>query len=193
MEYANDYSGYGNEVLYRMCSDKPKHDCIDVISSKLWIIGRSYSASIERKAGKDFKINEAAEIIRKSDIDSRLGKISSIERPDINNLNQILDLHHFFLSLLKEATSIEKRSLASKYLHFHAPKAVFIYDSIANKELRSRLKGKRFKIDSQFDYEYTAFCHRAIHYRDNVFENDIGALATPRRLDMDLLGYGKQL
>ena len=190
MEYANDYSGYGNDVLYRMCSEKPNHDCVDIISSKLWIIGRSYSASIERKAGKDFKIDDAAEIIKSSDIDQRIKDISTIERPEMNNIDRVLDVHNFFVGLLKEATGIEKRSLASKYLHFHVPKAVFIYDSIANKELRSRLNGKRFKINSQFDYEYTAFCHRAIHYRNNVFEELIGALATPRRLDMDLLGYG---
>lgn len=52
MEYAKDYSGYGNEVLYKMCSEMPKYDDIEVISAKLWIIGRSYSAAIERKACK---------------------------------------------------------------------------------------------------------------------------------------------
>ncbi|EGR1425131.1 hypothetical protein D8X77_17940 [Vibrio vulnificus] len=192
MEFSNDYSGYGNEVLYRMCAEKPLHNDIDVIASKLWIIGRSYSASIERKAGSNFDIRDAAEIIRKSKIDSKIANITVIERPDLNNLNVILETHSYFLKLLKEATGIEKRSLASKYLHFHAPKAVFIYDSIANREIRARLKGRRFPISGKHDKEYTAFCHRAIYYRDNVFEQQIGALTTPRRLDMHLLGYYEQ-
>ena len=57
MLYADDYSGYGNETLYKMCKDRPLHDDVDTISSKLWIIGRSYAASIERKAGKSFKMH----------------------------------------------------------------------------------------------------------------------------------------
>src|SRR5690606_29468485 len=63
MEFLDDYSGWGNDVLYRMCSERPNHTDVDTVSSKLWLIGRAYSASIERKAGKDFNINDAAKIV----------------------------------------------------------------------------------------------------------------------------------
>ena len=188
MKYANDYSGYGNEVLYNMCIEKPHHESIDIIRSKLWLIGRAYSASIERKAGKDFKIEDAARIIQQSDIDMRINEVAQILRPDIHNLPEILELHSFFVGLLKQATGIDKRSLASKYLHFHVPRAIFIYDSIAKKNLYLRYKGKRFKILKGYDDKYAAFCLRMLEFRDD-FESQIESFATPRKLDMYLLGY----
>ena len=50
---------YGNSVLYRMCEEEPEHKQIDVIVGKIWIIGRSYAAAIERRknavvVGDDF-------------------------------------------------------------------------------------------------------------------------------------------
>ena len=50
---------YGNSVLYRMCEEEPEHKQIDVIVGKIWLIGRSYAAAIERRknavvVGDDF-------------------------------------------------------------------------------------------------------------------------------------------
>lgn len=192
MEYANDYSGYGNEVLYRMCNDEPLHSDIDKIKSKLWIIGRAYSAAIERKAGPDFKIETAAEILKDSEIDNHISRLLKIARTDESNLETLLCAHKCLTDALQSATGIEKRSLASKYLHFHAPEAVFIFDSIANRNLRNRLSQvkKRFACDGKYDGQYEAFARRCIFFRDNVFERELGALASPRRIDMHLLGYG---
>lgn len=192
MRYANDYSGYGNKVLYRMCSEEPRHRDIDIIKSKLWIIGRAYSAAIERKAGPDFKIETAAEILKASEIDSHISRLLKIARTDESNLDTLLCAHKCLTDALQSATGIEKRSLASKYLHFHAPKAVFIFDSIANRNLRTRLSQvkKRFACDGMHDSQYEAFARRCIFFRDNVFERELGALASPRKIDMHLLGYG---
>ena len=189
MEYAEDYSGWGNEVLYRMCSERPAHDSVDTVVGKLWIIGRSYSASIERKAGKDFNIEDAAKILIRSGIDVAINELKSIDRPTIDNISIVLNAHKMLTNLLASATGIEKRSLASKYLHFHAPRSVFIYDSIANKEIRNRMPRKRFKTAEEFDKAYSSFCYRCLHYRDSKLEPRLGALATPRKLDMELLGY----
>ncbi|SMM99393.1 hypothetical protein SPONN_521 [uncultured Candidatus Thioglobus sp.] len=192
MKYANDYSGYGNKVLYQMCNDQPLHNDIDIIVSKLWIIGRSYAASIERKAGKDFKIENAAEIIKKSNIDGYIASVKNIDRLDSSNIALSLNAHKEFTSILKRITGIEKRSLASKYLHFHMPKAFFIYDSIANKKIREKIRNKksRFTITKNYDDEYEGFSLRCLYYRE-LFEKELGQLATPRRIDMELLGYGK--
>ncbi|SMM99355.1 hypothetical protein SPONL_542 [uncultured Candidatus Thioglobus sp.] len=192
MKYANDYSGYGNKVLYQMCNDQPLHNDIDIIVSKLWIIGRSYAASIERKAGKDFKIENAAEIIKKSNIDGYIASVKNIDRLDSSNIALSLNAHKEFTSILKGITGIEKRSLASKYLHFHMPKAFFIYDSIANKKIREKIRNKksRFTITKNYDDEYEGFSLRCLYYRE-LFEKELGQLATPRRIDMELLGYGK--
>lgn len=192
MTNASDYSGYGNEVLYRMCREQPLHNNIDFTMSKLWIVGRSYSAAIERKAGKDFKIKTAAEKINSSDIDFHIKKLQDIDRISTENVDVLLAAHKYLTDKFREITSIEKRSLASKYLHFHAPKSVFIYDSIASKNIRKLISQSKRKlpIAKNFDNEYEAFVHRCIYYRDNELEQKIGVKVTPRRLDMELLGYG---
>ena len=192
MNYADDYSGYGNAVLYRMCSEKPLHENIDVIKSKLWIIGRAYSAAIERKAGPDFNIENLANALKNSQLDEHILQLQKITRTDELNLDTLLSAHKYLTKIFQKATGLEKRSLASKYLHFHAPKAVFIFDSIANKNLRNRLFEiqKKFTCEGLHDNAYEAFSRRAIYFRDNIFELEIGAGATPRRIDMHLLQYG---
>jgi len=195
MKYANDYSGYGNEVLYRMCEERPRHDNIDTIMSKLWIIGRAYSAAIERKAGEGFSLQQAAEQIKASEIDSHISKLQKIDRTSLENVDTLLTAHKYFTDVLKDITDLNKRSLASKYLHFHAPRCVFIYDSIANRRIREIMtpNKRRFKLKKSFDDDYEGFVYRCIYYRDKVFENEINALATPRKIDMKLLGYGYNL
>ncbi|MBW0149274.1 hypothetical protein [Marinobacter arenosus] len=189
MKYAEDYSGWGNEVLYRMCSERPLHDDVDTVVGKLWIIGRAYSASIERKAGGDFNIEDAAQLLIESGIDVLINSLNKIDRVTADNIHEVLKAHKVLTDTFANATGIEKRSLASKYLHFHAPRSVFIYDSIANREIRARLERKRFDIPREFDDAYSAFCYRCLHYRDFEFEPRLGELATPRKLDMELLGY----
>ena len=39
----------GNEVLYSLCKNHPKHDADDAIIAKIMIIGRTYAAAIERR------------------------------------------------------------------------------------------------------------------------------------------------
>jgi len=192
MKYANDYSGYGNTILYRMCEEKPLHDDLDVVRSKLWIIGRAYSASIERKAGKDFKIDDVANILIESEIDQKIRQLNEIGRINESNMDELLSAHEYLMLLLKKATDVEKRSLASKYLHFHAPMSVFIYDSVVRNKLRCKLReiGKtRFPVSKRHDDEYESHVIRCIYYRDNVYEKELGALATPRKLDAHLYGY----
>jgi hypothetical protein len=191
MEYADDYSSYGNKVLYRMCTERPRHDDIDTIESKLCLIGRTYSAAIERKAGKEFLISNAAERIRSSRLDDQISELQRIDRIDIENARVLLHAHKYFTNILKDATGVDKRSLASKYLHFHAPRSVFIYDSKANKKIREIVNAskKRFELKKSFDDAYEGFVYRCLHYRNEILEAQIGARATPRRIDNELLGH----
>jgi len=39
----------GNRILYDMCQSYPGHSKDDEIVAKIWLIGRSYAASIERR------------------------------------------------------------------------------------------------------------------------------------------------
>jgi len=195
MKYIDDYSGYGNKVLYEMCKTKPKHEDIDEIVGKVWLIGRSYSAAIERKAGAkmkeggNFYKDQVAPAILNSDIDEWIESVSSIHRITKDNYLLVLAAHKNLTNLFKQITGTEKRSLASKYLHFHQPNAFFIFDSIANREIRKRIDKTRYKSQKGYDDQYSSFVERCIYYRDTYFEKEIGGLSTPRKLDMALLGY----
>lgn len=187
--------GWGNEVLYRMCREEPRHSNEDIIAGKLWLIGRAYSAAIERQAGdnlvkgENFYATKVAPIIKASKIDQWIESVRSIERVTIENYDQILSAHKKLTDLLKKITGKEKRSLASKYLHFHAPNAFFIYDSKANTKLRAYLNSKRYKYPVGYDNSYASYAVRCIDYRDRFLEKQIDRQATPRELDQWLMGY----
>ena len=44
---------FGNSILYQMCEDNPLHNDSDVVIGKIWLIGRSYAAAIERRKNAD--------------------------------------------------------------------------------------------------------------------------------------------
>jgi len=65
----------GNQVLYDLCRNHPDHSRDDVIIAKIWLIGRTYAAAIERRLvahkteGDAFYETEVAPKIRSSGID----------------------------------------------------------------------------------------------------------------------------
>ena len=183
---------FGNNILYDMCSKNPKHTESDVILAKIWLIGRAYSASIERGAGtnineakrnkKDFFLDTITDKIKSSNIDSWLGKLENIEKINIDNYETILEVHHNLTNLFKDISGLNKRSLASKYLHFHYPKLFFIYDSIAKKELTKIVK-KKLDYPKKYDREYAAFVRKCIFFRDKE-EEKLRTKLLPKDIDL---------
>lgn len=177
-----------------MCEDYPRHDDVDIIAGKIWLIGHSYSASINRVRNSDvlvenFIINKVAPKIKDSDIDKWINSLKDIDRITFDNYHLILDVHKKFIDLLYEITKLKKRSLASKYLHFHLPKSVFIYDSIADYAIREQTKGMHLKVPKGFDDEYAKFVLRCLEFRKKFEYEIIKKVSTPRDLDSFLLKY----
>lgn len=188
--------GWVNDVLYRMCNEEPEHTSLDVIAGKVLLIGRAYSAAIERRAGERLKkgldkyyFEDVATAMYNSNIDIWIKAVTTIERVTSDNVGDVLHVHKQVTDLFEEISSNKKRSLASKYLHFHQPKAFFIFDSRANAKIRALLKGQKFDPPTGFDDPYAEFVYRCMRYRDNVFEPMQGRQSTPRELDRHLLGY----
>jgi hypothetical protein len=98
---------------------------------------------------------------------------------------------------------MHKRSLASKYLHFHVPHMVFIYDSCALKEIKKKcmngsaiaqIKEWELKVLSKlenpkkavsFDRKYLNFCLKCLYVYLGKRKKD--PKFTPRALDNLLL------
>ena len=210
---ADDYSGWGNEVLYRMCAERPGHICIDTVADKLWLIGRSYAASVDRQRneksldGPDddvrYHIERTAWLMIQNGLDDQLDKVKDIDRPTLTNVPRILEVHHFLTELFNKprregGSGQKKRSLASKYLHFHQPKAFFIFDSISSGKVSDEIRRLRIGLQpvqlDEADPEYASYVQRCIAYRDSYLEpvRLDGKRATPRRLDMELQMYAWQ-
>ncbi len=188
-----------NEMLYRMCDENPEHKKPEVTYGKLAIIGRTYAAALERtsKVGsKSQKIFATAiQALTEEDIDSKLKAAKKIELPltldfsdtDLGRLSQILAIHASLTSVFAKSAGMEKRSLASKYLHFHVPKVFFIYDKFATKNIRplSPSVGRKYTFHD-FDNNYAKFFMRCLILRNTIYK-DHGVLLTPRQLDNLLL------
>ncbi len=190
---------FGNKILYDMCSTYPEHIDSEVVSGKLWLIGRAYSASLERKKppGKSTGdlYRQVTKAIVESDIDKQITalkekRIQHLMSTDDETISQILHLHNSFIRIVIRHVEIGKRSLASKYLHFHIPELIYIYDSIAAGKLQAiypRLRIKH-KFSSQFDYTYTKFFFKMLKLRDELISQH-ELLLTPRQIDRLLLQY----
>jgi hypothetical protein len=184
---------WANEVLYQMCRNAPKHTDVNVTAGKLWLIGRAYSAQIERGAGggagaADSVYAKAASAIVNSQLDSWIESVADVATVDLTNLDRVLAVHSRFTALLRDHTGRGRRSFASKYLHFHNPSAFFIFDARAEAQVREETgKQSRFQLPSscvEADQTYASFTLRMIEYR-----NRQGHGLTPRQLDDRLLGY----
>jgi hypothetical protein len=199
--YAADYSGYMNEILYRMCSEQPDHAEPEVVASKIQLIGRSYAATLERGAGDGFSYDEfGREFVSRygEELDSYLmdlRKTGRIEQSE--NQEKLLCTHQFLMNALgcltrhdRRLEGATKRSLASKYLHFHSPLNVFIYDSVVVAQLAKEVRGASLPLaDSSrhtVDSDYAKFVNQILYYRGIEEGRTSGIRLSPRRLDTEL-------
>jgi hypothetical protein len=184
----------GNQVLYDLCRANHTHCRDDVIIAKVWLIGRTYAAAIERRripgrwTGDEFYENHVAPMIRNSGIDTWFARLSETVGKD-----EALDLevHHQLTSLFTQISNLEKRSLASKYLHFHFPERFYIYDSRAADSIRN-LTTVRTNASSlrNHDHAYAGFYLRCQQLCERLAPLAHGELS-PRQIDKVLLAYSR--
>ncbi|MDP3112765.1 MAG: hypothetical protein Q8M71_11745 [Thermodesulfovibrionales bacterium] len=186
---------FGNNQLYDLCSAYPDHKKTDIVVAKILFIGRIYAAAIERRKNKtdindDFYIDKVAPAIISSQLDS---KLQGLDNKELNeqNISDILALHKYLSDLFNSLTGLNKRSLSSKYLHFHKPHLFFIYDSRAMGALRSfisRIPLQYLEIlkNKNIDLEYGKFFVKAYTVKNNL-EEILGTKLTLRQFDKILI------
>lgn len=200
----------GNQVLYELCkkyslsnfcekyqsfSKKEKNEIKDGLAAQLWLIGRAYAASPERRDygekinwknsgnGLDTYFDLLAEhlcnnyqkFINCVNPLSKLGNYQfNKERVDIEILSNVIKGVIEFNKLLKEIRfSVDENELSahvnkdckkmqslkdkqknlisfsSKFLHFHFPNIVFIFDSITKSHFKGYGNPYEFKFNSE--------------------------------------------
>ena len=144
----------GNDFLYKLFSENISHVDSSEIVAKVWILGRTYSASIERHKNRDFPpaTNFYEDVVpylfkglnKSNYFDESIQLLRGLREDEIeDNLDDILTLHLKLQSAIQKFTKDKKTSFCSKYLHFHCPNCYFIYDSIA----RNNIKGLLHMLD----------------------------------------------
>jgi len=186
----------GNRVLYDLCRTHPRHVDDAVIIAKVLLIGRVYSATLERGRGatvgddisnERFYTDHVAKTLRTSDLDDKLRRLGSAKEINESNVGRVLDVHRYLVDLFETLTRKEKRSLASKYLHFHRPHLFFLYDSPANRGIsRFRVPAHSIDAPASSDAQYATFVAKAIGLREYVAAKFHTTL-TLRQLDRLLL------
>lgn len=190
---------FGNQVLYDMCQKAPLHINEDEIIGKVWLIGRSYAAAIERGAksarnNDQFYENRIAVKMKVAgkELDERIARLTVQTQITKEILKDVVETHCFLTKVFHDIFGMDKRSLASKYLHFHVPNLFYIYDSRAIKgvtefhSLDKKLRKDLMNYDC--DKTYADFISKVYPLNVKKFEKH-GIWLTPRQIDALLLGY----
>lgn len=130
-------------------------------------------------------------MIATSDIDSTIKRLKRSKKITVEIIPDILQLHYSLMKLFEEKTNKEKRSLASKYLHFHLPNLFFIYDSrVASviTKFSGRLP-KNTQIPENVDITYAKFFYKAYEIYKNLPNDKEYSDSRPRVIDNILLRY----
>lgn len=204
-----------NQILYSMCHQYPSNNDSQAILAKTLIIGRTYAASIERRKVKnessdpvseiindDFYVNHVVPIFQGLELGhyineiNRWGNITLLSLTD-EQITKVLALHKRLSGAFEKETGLQKRSFASKYLHFHLPHIYFIYDSRSNAALNLVLKvvapgGKGIVITEQTDRDYTSFFMKCLRVMAYFKSEDESLYVSPRRLDNLLIEIANQ-
>lgn len=177
----------GNEALYELCRTHPRHrDKADIIA-KVWLIGRAYSASLERSRSKaggaevdndEFYTGRLTEVIRASELDRKLKALKPASDVNVSNVSKVLDVHACVMNLFKVLIGKIERSLASKYLYFHRPNFFFIFDSRAKEGIaRLKLTPRSIRVPVGADVQYATFVAHALglrHYVSDMYQTTLG-------------------
>ena len=192
----DDVWAIGNEVLYAMCRQHPKHETVPEIVAKIWLIGRSYAAAIERGRGSDlgteltndaFYEKNVAPALMRSSLDAKLSDVSPEVRLARDTVDVVVAMHGYLVSEFRQLTGKANRSLASKYLHFHRPDLFLIYDSRAAAAVRRVEMAKAQRtVSPNGDHEYAKFVNDLLALRDHV-QSEFGIVLNPRQIDRLLL------
>lgn len=165
----NDRWRLANNILYDLVRKYPKHNNANETVAKMWIIGRTYAAAVERRPNRndtqgDFYYDYVAKTLLDSKIDDKIVALKKYHTITPNNLPEILSVHKYLVDIFDRLTTREKRSLASKYLHFHLPHLFFIYDNRVASVI-TRFSGRAPRdliVPEDSDPIYAVFCYKAL-------------------------------
>lgn len=186
-----------NRFLYQFVKDNPSNTDKAQIASKALIIGRSLSASAERRTPSEADpVTGTAsfyDLLGQTIADSMVGEL--LDMLDAHQeltptlVGDVVKVHAFLCDAVTKVTDKDCSSFASKYLHFHRPKLFPMMDS------RARIALKWVANEQDWVFAYTT-AHKSANYRVYVdhflrvrtfFQAVLGRSLSLRQMDNILL------
>jgi len=188
-----------NQSLYASAVAHPSNIDAQQIVAKLILIGRTYSASVERRKTKGKRpdkrrglevIIQAAVEIAKSGIDAMISEVDLETRLSYETVPEAGSIHTELCAALCKANGRENSSFASKYLHFHRPHFFPIVDSIVREGWSWVIEdvGESSRGWTTFSKvsNYPQWCKKVIRLQETL-ERDLKVSITLREVDNYLL------
>jgi len=154
------YFKHIDQAILTACRKNPDHNDESEVFAKIALVNRIYRANLDRylvRAGKDSEWRLAERFVHEK-IDNKLLPLKDIRRFNRNSIDTIVQTHEKLIKVTYSITKKTQNSFCSKYLSFHFPKIVPIFDSYsytASWNLVGRqVKATRFDENRNYDYGY---------------------------------------
>lgn len=154
------YFKHLDQAIFYACRKNPDHNDKNEVFAKIALVNRTYRANLDRYLGRARKDSEwgLAERFVHEKIDNKLLPLKDIRRFNRNSIDTIVQTHEKLIKVTYSITKKTQNSFCSKYLSFHFPKIVPIFDSYsytASWNLVGRqVKATRFDENRNYDYGY---------------------------------------
>lgn len=152
------------------CRNNPGHSDPCEVAAKVALVNRMYSAQLGKgKMGKfvaEDKVTESL-VVSNRVIDDFMRKLSKFTTLNRDNLPTVVECHNKLVEIIRKRLKLKTFSFSSKYLSFHFPRVVPIFDSKATTCARKILKA-----DSAFrGYEpYEKHCRQILRLMEVLVE-----------------------
>lgn len=153
-----------NETLEKICQSKPENTDVAEVFKQVAFVNRVYRANLELKTkhSKDPEWDVANSFVGSANsIMTQLGRLGMFNR---KNLRMIVTYHEKLVKLVQRVTRTDEVSFCSKYLSFHFPSTVPIFDSKSAESARSIVASVRSRLSASIKdgTEYDHHCQRVL-------------------------------
>jgi hypothetical protein len=125
------------------CKDHPGHTDACEVYAKVALVNRMYSAQLGRGKVKKYKAeDDVAAALHTSDIDTFIEPLFDLDTLTEPDVPKVVECHGRLVKIIRKGATNDALSFASKYLSFHVPRVVPLFDSRASSTARRILKGR---------------------------------------------------
>lgn len=177
-----------DRFLESLCRDSNPSE--EEVAARLLIVGRTYAAPLERFQGAKRKWFHAYRGVAKRLVDKGfLQELGQFDPPEFwssaATQMEVLRLHRQLIELL--GCKKNPRSLASKFMHFHRPDVVLIFDNNARAAASRTMESLRLQVEKLdihgVDDPYRRYLQNALALKRHIEDQIEIEVPTPRDLD----------